>query len=59
MVASTLAACPGRYSEAMGVAVIVSDEEFGLSVVAIDYLRNGVTESQRRSRSASMSPGAQ
>jgi hypothetical protein len=28
----------------MGVAVIVSDKELGLSVVAILYLRNGVTE---------------
>jgi hypothetical protein len=27
-----LAACLGRYSEAMGVAVIVSDKEFGLSM---------------------------
>ena len=35
-----LAALVGRYSEAMGVAVIVSDKELGLSVVAIHYLRN-------------------
>ena len=34
-----LAALVGRYSEAMGVAVIVSDKELGLSVVAIHYLR--------------------
>ena len=35
-----LAVLVGRYSEAMGVAVIVSDKELGLSVVAIHYLRN-------------------
>jgi hypothetical protein len=35
-----LAALVGRYSEAMGVAVIVSDKELGLSVVAIHNLRN-------------------
>jgi len=35
-----LAALVGRYSEAMGVAVIISDKELGLSVVAIRYLRN-------------------
>src|SRR6516164_9690877 len=31
----------------MGVAVIVRDEELGLSVVAIHYLRNGVTKLQK------------
>ena len=40
MLADRLAALVGRYSEAMGVAVIISDKELGLSVVAIYYLRN-------------------
>jgi hypothetical protein len=30
----------------MGVAVILNDKELGLSVVAIHYLRNRVTELQ-------------
>src|SRR6516162_3270544 len=42
-----LAALIGRYSEAMGVAVIVRDKELGLSVVAIHQPRNGVTELQK------------
>src|SRR3954447_23244088 len=46
-VAHGLAALVGRYSEAMGVAVIVHDKKLGLSVVALHDLRNRVTELQK------------
>ena len=44
--AHRLAVLIGRYPEAMGVAVIVRDEELALSVVTIHDLRYGVTELQ-------------